>query len=323
MAPLPGGATDCWKNELMTSLTDRSTPTNSTVLARPARPDLRVRLLAAALGLIGAGVLAYGVLTPWLSTYAGMLTQSGWGTRNGMILFTLAAIAGCLALLQLLRSSTALRWMLALTGFAAAGFAGYLLIQLYSVTQQLDGMTLASRGRGLYFAAAGAALVFATIFLPLPTRDTVDADGQRYDKLLRSPSDSERSLPAVLRPLGSWLRYPAAGLGIVAGLAHVPVTPAHLQEAPYIGTLFIVFTTVALLSSTLLLLSDSPAAWTLLAGSCLLAVGAFVISRTLGLPLMADDIGNWSDPLGIISVATESAVVLLAALALLRSRSAA
>jgi hypothetical protein len=240
-----------------------------------------------------------------------------------MILFTLAAIAGCLALLQLLRSSTALRWMLALTGFAAAGFAGYLLIQLYSVTQQLDGMTLASRGRGLYFAAAGAALVFATIFLPLPTRDTVDADGQRYDKLLRSPSDSERSLPAVLRPLGSWLRYPAAGLGIVAGLAHVPVTPAHLQEAPYIGTLFIVFTTVALLSSTLLLLSDSPAAWTLLAGSCLLAVGAFVISRTLGLPLMADDIGNWSDPLGIISVATESAVVLLAALALLRSRSAA
>jgi hypothetical protein len=307
----------------MSSLTDRSTLTGSKILARPALPYLRVRLLAAALGLIGAGVLAYGVVTPWLSTYAGMLTQSGWGTRNGSILFALAVAAGCLALLQLLRSSSVLRWALAVTGFAAAGFAGYLLIQLYSVTQQLDGMTLASRGRGLYFAAAGGALVFATIFLPLPSTDSVRTDGRRSAHTAVTASGSTRSVPAVLRPLGSWLRYPAAALGIVAGLAHVPVTPAHLQQAPYIGTLFIVFTTVSLLASTLLLISDSPAAWLVLAGSCLLAVGAFVISRTLGLPLMSDDIGYWSDPLGIVSVATESAVVLLAAVALMRSRSPA
>jgi hypothetical protein len=304
----------------MASLTERSTLTRAKFVLRPAQSDLRVRLLAAALGLIGAGVLAYGVLTPWLSTYGGMLSQSGWGTRNGSILFALAVAAGCLALLQPLRSSSMLRWVLALTGFAAAGYAGYLLIQLYSVTQQLDGMTLASKGRGLYFAAAGGALVFATIFLPLPAKDSVDTDGQRSHHTAVSTTGSTRLVPAVLRPLGSWLRYPAAGLGIVAGLAHVPVTPAHLQEAPYIGTLFIVFTTVSLLSSTLLLISDSPAAWTVLAGSCLLAVAAFVISRTLGLPLMADDIGHWNDPLGIVSVATESAVVLLGAVALTRSR---
>jgi hypothetical protein len=246
-----------------------------------------------------------------------MLSQSGWGTRNGTILFGVAMVAACLAIIQLVRTSNALRWVLALTGFGAAGYAGYLLIQLYSLTQQLDGMTLAAKGPGLYVAAAGGALVFATIFLPLPTDETRAGDESAYDA---TPPTATRTLPGVLRPLGSTLRYPTALLGIVAGLAHVPVTPGHLQEARYIGVLFIAFTTVSLLSATLLLISDSLIAWTILAGSCLVALVAYVLSRTVGLPLIGDDVGNWNDPWGIVALTTETAVIILTAFTLARSR---
>jgi hypothetical protein len=276
---------------------------------------MRVQLLSAIVGLIGAGAIGYGVVTPWLSTYAGLLAQSGWATPNGNILFAIAVLAACLALLQLVRASNVLRWLLALSGLAAAGFGGYLLIQLYSVTQQLDGMALASKEPGLYVAAAGGAVIFATIFLPLPKTVPGRSDGDPYDGLATAAPESTGTLPRVLQPLTSRLRYPAAALGIVAALVHVPVTPAHLQEAPYIGVLFMVFTTVCLLAVTLLLISDSLAAWTILGGSCLLAVAAFVISRTVGLPLMADDIGNWSESMGVIALLSESAVVIVTAFA--------
>jgi hypothetical protein len=178
-------------------------------------------------------------------------------------------------------------------------------------------MTLAAKGPGLYIAAAGGALVFATIFLPLPADD---AHGGGETAYAAPPTTASRAVPGVLRPLGSRLRYPVALLGIAAGLAHVPVTPEHLQEARYIGVLFMVFTTVSLLSATLLLISDNLVAWTILAGSCLVAVVAYVVSRTIGLPLIGDDVGNWNDPWGIVALTTETAAIMLTAFTLSRSR---
>ena len=40
---------------------------------------------------------------------------------------------------------------------------------------------------------------------------------------------------------------------------------------------------------------------------------AFVVSRTVGLPNGADDIGNWWEPLGLASLFVEGALVVLAA----------
>ena len=62
------------------------------------------------------------------------------------------------------------------------------------------------------------------------------------------------------------------------------------------------------------------AVWALTGLACVLAVVAYVVSRTVGLPLMADDIGAWLEPLGVVSVATETAVAVLAAAALSRRR---
>ena len=118
------------------------------------------------------------------------------------------------------------------------------------------------------------------------------------------------------KPLHSALRYPAAALAVVAGLVHVPVTPDHLVEAPYVGVLFIALTVSCLLLAGLLLLADSPAAWAVSGATCGLAVVAYVASRSVALPQMADDVGNWLEPLGVAAVLTESAVVVLSLVAL-------
>lgn len=300
----------------MTSLA----PTASAIsVASPPSSDrgrsIRARLLVTATALAGAGLTGYGVAQPWLSTFAGMITQSGWGTSNGSRMLMLSAAAVVTAVLQAARPSLALRWVVAVTGLAIAGFAGYLLIQVYGVTAQMDGMVLAAKGPGLYFAVAGGALVFATIFFPLPNPSVSQGSASVTAAAHRVQSEA-----SVLRPLRSRLRYPAAALAIIAGLAHVPVTPQHLQEAPYIGVLFIVFTVTAVLTGTALLISDAAPVWLLLGGSCALAVAAYVLSRTVGLPLMTDDVNNWLDPWGVLSVVAESGAAVLTAVVLARRR---
>jgi hypothetical protein len=299
-------------------MTSTSLLSPSTLVERPARTSgararLR-RLPAAVLGLLGAGVLGYGVTQPWVSTFAGLVTQSGSGTRNGNLLFAGAIASGVLAVVSALWATSMVRWLLAVTGFATAAFGGYLLIQLYTVTQTSDSMILLGKGPGLYISTAGAAIVFSTIFLPMPATpsDSRFVSDPAGGTSVATADESRGVLTSVWSPL----RYPAAVLAVVAGLAHVPVTPEHLNEAPYIGVLFMVLTTVCVVLAAALLVWDSPVVWASLGGACLLAVVAFVLSRTVGLPLIADDIGNWSERLGVVSVLTEAGVVILSALAL-------
>ncbi|MGH3472776.1 MAG: hypothetical protein ACRDPG_12145 [Nocardioidaceae bacterium] len=288
----------------------------------------RRRMGVAFLALSGAGLVGYGVALPWLSTYAGLVSQRGWGTRNGTILLAGSVAVAVVAVAHLLRPAAILRWMLAAGGFALAGFAGYLLVQLYAVFEGIDQMAFATKGPGLYVAVAGAAVVFSTVFVPAtfePTRRSredirrpVTADVAGAD--FHGTHLGGTSFRALFEPVRTTWRYPAAALAIAAGMAHVPVTPAHLQEAPYIGVLFILLTVACVLLATALLISDVPLVWLSLGGVCLLAVIGYAVSRTIGLPMMADDIGNWGEPLGIVSIATETLVVMLAAVTLRQRR---
>ncbi len=296
-------------------MTSTSLLSPSTVVDRPARTSgargLLRRLPAAVIGLVGAAVLGYGVTQPWVSTFAGLLTQSGWDTRNGNILFAGAIASAGLAVVSAVWGSVAVRWLLALTGFATVAFGGYLLIQLYTATQSSDSMIFLGKGPGLYISTAGAAIVFSTIFLPMPATAGPAGDTD----VAPGVSTSEAPI-GMLSAVSSPWRYPAALLAVVAGLAHVPVTPEHLNEAPYIGVLFIVLTAACLILAAALLISDSALVWAATGGTCLLAVVAFVLSRTVGLPLITDDIGNWTETLGVVSLVTETGVVILSALAL-------
>jgi hypothetical protein len=102
----------------------------------------------------------------------------------------------------------------------------------------------------------------------------------------------------------------------VAAGTHIPLVPAHLEEAPYVGWGFIVLSAVCIVLAVWILVADGVAVWLLSAAVCLAAVVAFRASRTIGLPQIRDDIGNWSDPLGFPAVLSETGVVLLAGLRL-------
>lgn len=108
-------------------------------------------------------------------------------------------------------------------------------------------------------------------------------------------------------------RRAAAAVGLSATAAvHADLVPSHLHEAPYAGVLFIALAAGALLVASVLLATGRRLAWAAAGGLCASAIIAYVISRSLGLPSMSDDIGQWVDPLGVAAVVSELLVLGLA-----------
>ncbi len=120
-------------------------------------------------------------------------------------------------------------------------------------------------------------------------------------------------------PVKSPLRWLAALMLLVTSGTHVPLIPDHLEEAPYVGVLFIVLSVLSVVFAVLLVVDDTPVVWAASGLLTLLALLAFVASRTIGLPELSDDIGNWTEPLGFPAVAAEL-VATVAAVAVLSHR---
>jgi len=116
----------------------------------------------------------------------------------------------------------------------------------------------------------------------------------------------------VLRSSKLRLRWLAAVcLAVIAGV-HIAIAPEHLHEAPYAGVLFLVLAAAALVAAGLVLTTNHPLVWTATAALSLSALVAYLMSRSVGLPSLSDDIGDWLNPLGVIAVVCETAVVLIA-----------
>ncbi len=274
------------------------------LLSRPA--------VGAGLGVLAGGLIVLGVSLPWISTFAGLVSLSGLDALNGRVLLTLGALIVVAALVSLNGVPTVARWSVGLLGFLAVLWAGYLLINLLAEVRGADGMTLPAVGPGLPLALVGGVLALGVLFLP--HEPTLVKDGATTGATGASPS------AAPFR--STWPSRCAVVFATVAAVAHIPVTPDHLKEAPYIGIGFLLLTAALLLLSTGLLLSTARwLSWALLV-VCLAAVAAYVVSRTLGLPMMDDDIGNWSDPLGTVSIVSETLAAVSASLVLWRSKRA-
>ena len=112
--------------------------------------------------------------------------------------------------------------------------------------------------------------------------------------LLDDPAASS-FLWAPLHSPWRWLLATAAG---VAALAHLPVIGPHLHEAPYMGEEFIVLTAACTLIALAALVCDSAAVYGLTAITCGLAIIGYVATRLIAFPQLADDVGNWFEPLG-------------------------
>jgi hypothetical protein len=128
----------------------------------------------------------------------------------------------------------------------------------------------------------------------------------------------------MFTPLASPLRWVAIVMLLGTAGTHIPLISDHLEEAPYVGVLFIALSVASVVLAVLLVRWDSALAWYASGAMTLLALVGFFASRTVGLPQISDDIGNWSEPLGYPAVAVEALVTAAAAIVLVhRPRRAA
>ena len=126
-------------------------------------------------GLAAGAVMITGAFLPWVFTFAGLIGISGVRGSNGRILAAAGAVIALAGLAHLLRGGRASRWLIGLGGFLATGFSGFLLLQLAASMRSLstDSMVAARSGPGLWVAAAGSALAFATMFAPASAQRTL------------------------------------------------------------------------------------------------------------------------------------------------------
>jgi hypothetical protein len=121
----------------------------------------------------------------------------------------------------------------------------------------------------------------------------------------------------VTRRRGLPERWVVAAAAAVAGAAHLPVIGPHLDEAPYMGVLFVALTAACVCVAAAICVRDSAVLYAAAAGTCGLAVLGYGATRLVAFPMLADDVGNWLEPLGVLSVAGEAVVVVAAVSALL------
>src|SRR5689334_3194664 len=106
----------------------------------------------------------------------------------------------------------------------------------------------------------------------------------------------------LTQPMGRPQRAVVAVAALVAAGAHVPVIAPHLDEAPYMGVLFVVLTVGCLVIAAAALVRDTAAVYALAVLTCGLAVIGYVATRLVPFPMLGDDVGNWLEPLGVVSV---------------------
>lgn len=275
------------------------TPSGAAVPADRTR-SVRGRVPVTVLALVGGVTATVGAFLPWIAAFAGLVTFAGVRGLNGRIVAVTGLLISVAALWYAVRGGPRLRLMIGLLGFALSTFVGYLIVGLVRTVSTTGPMVIARQENGLYVCAVGSLLVLSTLFLPgAQTRAAADAtvDDRRVD-----------------------LRWAAGIAAVVAALAHIPVTPVHLHQAPYIGVSFIVFTVLSLVGAAALSRTESPLVWRALLALNSGAIAIYVLSRSVALPQIGDDAGNWLEPLGVVAVAAEAIVCVTAIAALTTGR---
>jgi hypothetical protein len=141
------------------------------------------------------------------------------------------------------------------------------------------------------------------------------AVGDSRAEAARPPARGSKWLDAAVCTIAAW---GAVGQTV----AHVPVIEDHLIEATYVGVGMLTFAIVGIHLAVRLLTTPSAGVWvaTGLVGTA--EIASYMLSRTVGLPQLQDDIGHWSDPLGNVAIICETAMVCAAVVQMPRLRRA-
>jgi hypothetical protein len=100
----------------------------------------------------------------------------------------------------------------------------------------------------------------------------------------------------------------AVGLAGIA-LIHLLDSLGKFHETPYMGWMYVGLMIACLAAAATLLHSHAREAWLAALALPASAIAGFVLTRTVGLPQAHDDVGNWSEPLGLAALFVEGAVV--------------
>lgn len=96
-------------------------------------------------------------------------------------------------------------------------------------------------------------------------------------------------------------------------LIHVLDVPGKFTETPYLGIMYIGAIVASMALAAILTRTSDQRVWAAAGGLAAAILLGYILSRTTGLPNATDDIGNWSEPLGLASLFVEGALVCLTA----------
>ncbi|MFF4764651.1 hypothetical protein [Streptomyces sp. NPDC001292] len=126
----------------------------------------------------------------------------------------------------------------------------------------------------------------------------------------------------AMAPEATWVaRWAGVLLCLVVAAIHVVdqggITTT--RDPYYVGVAYHVLEIAAVVAAVLLLIGLVRLGWLLAAGVAVGPLLGYILSRGTGLPAYSDDIGNWTEPLGLVSLAVEGALLLLSVPLFVRS----
>ncbi|HEU4976149.1 MAG TPA: hypothetical protein VFT50_13725 [Baekduia sp.] len=104
----------------------------------------------------------------------------------------------------------------------------------------------------------------------------------------------------------------AVGLGAV-GVIHLLDAIGKWSETRYVFWMYLALIAGTIVTAGAVLLTRSRLALAGAAGLAGSAAAGYALSRTTGLPNATEDIGNWTEPLGLASLFVEGGIVALVA----------
>jgi hypothetical protein len=128
----------------------------------------------------------------------------------------------------------------------------------------------------------------------------------------RAPRHDAAELIGWREPSLSPVRYVTAAFLLVVATAHLLVVEDQFERAGYLGGLFVGIAGASLSLAVLLAWRDYRLVWLASVLTAEVAIAVFVLDRMVGLPAVTDDLGRWTDPVGVLAVTLETAVLLLA-----------
>ena len=137
-------------------------------------------------------------------------------------------------------------------------------------------------------------------------------------------NNSRRATSAAAGESVLGVRRIAVGLGLaVTAAIHVLDLPGKVEETPYLAVAYVFLIVAAVVLMERMFRGAVLVDYLASIGLALGILAAFAVNRTVGLPGAMGDIGNWLEPLGLLSLVVEAFVVwqAAAAIAILRRSS--